>query len=123
MVLDTSWFIPQKYKVCIKGKVENPGKGVAPSVDLGVVALDNGHQLTHTQTHTHIYIYMCVCVCVCVLSLLINNRSQYVIYLYTDIHEHREHVLVYLCLHRIYLKCQSVLIQINKITYLKLTSQ
>ena len=31
MVLDASLLTTQQYKVRIKGKVENPGKGVAPS--------------------------------------------------------------------------------------------
>ena len=31
MVLDTSLLNMQQYKVRVKGKVENPGKGVAPS--------------------------------------------------------------------------------------------
>ena len=31
MVLDTSLLNTQQYKVCIKGKVSNPGKVVAPS--------------------------------------------------------------------------------------------
>ena len=31
MVLDTSLLNTQQYKVHIKGKVEHPGKGVAPS--------------------------------------------------------------------------------------------
>ena len=34
MVLDATLFNTQHYKVGIKGKVDNPGKGVAPSPTL-----------------------------------------------------------------------------------------
>ena len=42
MVLDTSLLNTQYYKVYIKGKWSNPGKGVAPSPHLGVVAIEKG---------------------------------------------------------------------------------
>ena len=38
MVPDTSL----QYKVCIKGKMEQSRKGVAPSLHLGVVAIEKG---------------------------------------------------------------------------------
>ena len=37
---DTSLFNTQHYKVWIKGKWGNPGKGVVPSLHLGVVAIE-----------------------------------------------------------------------------------
>ena len=42
MVLDASLLITQHYKVQIKGKVEKSWKGVAPSLHLGVVAIEKG---------------------------------------------------------------------------------
>ena len=42
MVLDASLLNTQHYKVRSKGKVLNPGKGVAPSIHLGVVAIEKG---------------------------------------------------------------------------------
>ena len=42
MVLDTSFLNTQHYKVRIKGKVSNPGKGVAPSPTPRVVATEKG---------------------------------------------------------------------------------
>ena len=42
MVLDASLFNPQYYMVWIKGKVEQLGKGVAPPLQLGVVAIEKG---------------------------------------------------------------------------------
>ena len=70
MVLDTSLFNTQQYMVRIKGKVEQPGKGVAPSPTpwwssdwkrepLGCLWL---------RSLTTIYIYIYVCVCMCVLK-------------------------------------------------------
>ena len=42
MVLDAALLSTQHYKVRIKGKWSNPGKGVAPHRHLGVVAIENG---------------------------------------------------------------------------------
>ena len=42
MLLDASLLKTQHYKVWIKGKWYNPGKGVAPSLHLGVVAIEKG---------------------------------------------------------------------------------
>ena len=42
MVLDTSLLNTQHYKVRIKGKVEQSREGVAPSLHLGVVAIEKG---------------------------------------------------------------------------------
>ena len=42
MVLDASLFNTQNYKVGIKVKWSNPGNGVAPSLHLGVVAIEKG---------------------------------------------------------------------------------
>ena len=41
MVLDTSLLNTQQYKVCIKVKWSNPGKGVASPLHLSVVAIEN----------------------------------------------------------------------------------
>ena len=42
MVLDTSFLNTQQYKVLSRVKWSNPGKGVAPSLHLGVVAIKKG---------------------------------------------------------------------------------
>ena len=42
MVLDASLLNTQHYKVRIKGKVEQSWEGVAPSLHLGVVAIEKG---------------------------------------------------------------------------------
>ena len=42
MVLDASLLNTQHYKVRIKGKLEQSREGVAPSLDLGVVAIEKG---------------------------------------------------------------------------------
>ena len=42
MVLDASLLNTQHYKVRIKGKVELSREGVAPSLHLGVVAIEKG---------------------------------------------------------------------------------
>ena len=42
MVLDASLLITQLYKVWIKGKLNNLREGVAPSLTLGVVAIEKG---------------------------------------------------------------------------------
>ena len=42
MVLDASLLNTQHYKVQIKGKVEQSREGVAPSLHLGVVAIEKG---------------------------------------------------------------------------------
>ena len=50
MVLDTSFLNTQQYKVCIKVKWSNPGKGVAPSPTPGVVAIEKGAFLSPSTT-------------------------------------------------------------------------
>ena len=58
MVLDATLFNNHHYKERIKGKWNNPGKGVAPALtpwQLKWVVLDYSHPT-----------YVCVCVCVCV---------------------------------------------------------
>ena len=55
MVLDASSLNTQLYKVLIKGKWTNPGKGIDPSPHLGVVAIEKGTfglQLTTVGQHT-----------------------------------------------------------------------
>ena len=42
MVLDTSFLNTQHYKVWIKSKWSNSGKGVTPSLHLDVVAIEKG---------------------------------------------------------------------------------
>ena len=42
MELDTTLLNTQHYKVRFKGKWSNPGNGVAPSLHLGVVAIEKG---------------------------------------------------------------------------------
>ena len=68
MVLDTSLLNTQQYKVRIKGKVENPGKGVAPSPTPQrssyrkgslLVALDYGRQLYFFYLRTNKMLYTC----------------------------------------------------------------
>ena len=61
-------------------KWSNPGKGVASSLHLGVVAIEKGAfgspstavtnftLLTNIYIYIYIYIYICVCVCVCVCA-------------------------------------------------------
>ena len=66
MVLDASLLTTKHYNVWIKGKWNNLGKGVAPSLTPRCssywkkrfrVSLNYGRP-THTHTHTHIYMYM-----------------------------------------------------------------
>ena len=66
IVLDASWLNSQHYKVRIKGKCSNSGKGIAPYPTSQCRTIEKGafrslsttvDQLTHTHTHTHIYIY------------------------------------------------------------------
>ena len=76
MALDASLLNTQHYKVWIKGKVEQPREGVAPSHTPWCssyrkgslrVTLDYGRQLyLLIYIYIYIYIYICVCVCVCV---------------------------------------------------------
>ena len=67
MVIDAALLNTQHFKVGIKGKWSNPGKGVAPSPIFGVVANEKGAfgSLSATVSNftfllIHIYIYMCV---------------------------------------------------------------
>ena len=78
MVLDDSLLNTQQYKVRIKGKVGNPGKGVAPSPtprcssywkESLLVALDEGRQL---YFYTQLYIKY---------SYLIQNYSHTIVQL------------------------------------------
>ena len=73
MVLDANLLITLYYKVRIKGKWCNSGKGVAPDPTPRCsscwkgsfrVAHDYGRQLYFL--HTYVYIYMCMCVRMCV---------------------------------------------------------
>ena len=72
MVLDDSFPYTQHYKVRIKSTCRNPRKGVAPSLDLGVVVFEKrafrlpAIEVCQLYIYIYIYIYMCVCVCVCV---------------------------------------------------------
>ena len=42
MVLDVSLLNTRHYKVRIKGKKKNPGKGVKPALHISVVAIEKG---------------------------------------------------------------------------------
>ena len=103
MVLNTSLLNTQRYKVCIKGKVD---QGVAPSstprcssYSKGslLVALDYGCQLyLHIYIYIFIYIFISVCVCVCVcvcarerererVCVCVHTHIYIYIYIYTPI--------------------------------------
>ena len=78
MVLDAALLNSQHYKVWIKGKRNNPGKGVGMSPTPQCsnyckkrlwVTLDNS-QTTYIYIYIYIYICLCVCVCVCVCTFL-----------------------------------------------------
>ena len=61
MVLDASLHNTQYYKVRIKGRKNNPGKGIAPPQHLGVVAIDKEafeSPLTTVGQLTSEYIYI-----------------------------------------------------------------
>ena len=61
MVLYASWLNTQYYKVGIKFKWSNPGKGVAPSQNTDVVAIEKGTlglPLTLAGQLIYIYIYI-----------------------------------------------------------------
>ena len=59
IVLDASWLNTQHYKVLINGKWSNPGKGVAPSLHLSVVAIEKGaFGLSSTMLGQLVYIYI-----------------------------------------------------------------
>ena len=63
MVLDASLLNTQQYKVGIKGKVEQSGKGVAPSLHLGVVAIKKGFfgsPSTKVANFTYIWETLCL---------------------------------------------------------------
>ena len=88
MVLDTSMFNPQQYKVRIKGKVEQSGKGVSHSPiprcssylkGSLLVTLDYGHQLYFTYIHT--YGHICIHVYVNTYVYLHTHTGTY-IYIY-----------------------------------------
>ena len=72
MLLDISLLNTQHYKVRIKVKSSNPGKGVSPLLHLSVVAIEKGAfglptlliyiyiyicAHAHSHNHTHIYTY------------------------------------------------------------------
>ena len=58
MVLDASLLNTQHYKVWIKGKVEQSREGVAPSLHIGVVAIEKGaFGLPSTMVANFTYFY------------------------------------------------------------------
>ena len=66
MVLDASLLNTQHYKVHIKGKWSNPGKGVVPSLTPRYSDFWKGSLwICLWPTYWLLYIYVCVCVCVC----------------------------------------------------------
>ena len=82
MVIDTSLPNTRQYKVRTEGKVDQSGKGVAPSPTLRccrywkgslLVALDYCRQLY--LLYIYIYIYVCVCVCVCVWCHIVEQTG------------------------------------------------
>ena len=59
MVLDASLLNTQHYKVRIKGKVEQSREGVAPSLHIGVVAIEKGaFGLPSTMVANFTYLYI-----------------------------------------------------------------
>ena len=61
MVSDAALLNTQHYKIMNKGKWNNPGKGVAPSLHFGFVANEKGafrSSLTTIGQITNIYIYI-----------------------------------------------------------------
>ena len=79
MVLDASLLGTQHYKVRIKGKVEQSRKGVAPSLHIGVVAIEKGaFGLPSTMVANFTLLYICkYCFCLhrvkCQNSYISNN--------------------------------------------------
>ena len=72
MVRDTSLLNTQQYKVLSRVKLSNLGKGVAPSLHLGVVAIEKGAFWSPSTMATNL-LYMCVCVYV----LLLDSSSSF----------------------------------------------
>ena len=81
MVFDASLLNTYHYKVWIKGKWSNPGKGVTPSPTSRCssyrkgslrVTHDYSRQLTYL-THTHVCVCVCVCLFACVSVCMYDN--------------------------------------------------
>ena len=72
----------QYYKVWIKCKWINRGKGVEPSLYLHVVGIEKGAfrslwTMADRLTYLYIYIYVCVCVCVSIHRHLHRNTHTH----------------------------------------------
>ena len=75
MVLDATLLNTQHYKVRIKVKWSNPEKGVAPTLHLGVVAIEKGaFELPSTTVakftfyYDYIYMYIYIYIYACVVN-------------------------------------------------------
>ena len=58
VILDAFLLNTQHYKVLIKGKYSNPGKGVVPSVHLSVVAIEKGAFGSPSTTVKQFYLFI-----------------------------------------------------------------
>ena len=65
MLFDASLLNTQHYKVRIKDKWSNPGKGVAPSFIPRCSSYQKGSLRVTLEYGCQLYLYMCVRVCVC----------------------------------------------------------
>ena len=84
MVLDVSLLNTQHYKVQIKGKWSNPGKGVVPSSTLHSSSywresprLQTANLLTYIYIYIYVYIYIYICVCLCVCENIMTGTYVY----------------------------------------------
>ena len=106
MVLDTSLFNTQQYKVISRVKWRYPRKRGAPSPSPWcssywkgslLVALDFGLQL-YNLLYIYIYILVCVCVCMCVWNGNSCKESSKIIWIYTHTYTHTlTHIYTYRC--------------------------
>ena len=80
IVLDAALFSTQHYKMRIKGKVDNPGKGVAPPQHLSVVAIEKGAFASPSTKLANFTYYICLHIYVYIYVVYMNVYIYIYIY-------------------------------------------